>query len=129
MKPTPKTWLRFRILFLLCLFSVLFLIVFARAFQLQVVQSQKLAALAERQYQRIVHLVPRRGIIYDRKREEMAISLEVDSVFAQPGKMANLLETARKIGPVLGKKPTSLLKKMKEGKPFVWLERGIPPVQ
>jgi cell division protein FtsI (penicillin-binding protein 3) len=59
----------------------------------------------------------------------MAISLEVDSVFVQPGKVANILEAARKIGPVLGKKPASLLKKMKEDKPFVWLERGITPGQ
>ncbi len=129
MKPPTKTWLRFRIAFLLCLFSILFLIVLARAYQLQVVQSKKLAALAERQSRGIVHLVPRRGIIYDRKREEMAISLEVDSVFVQPGKVANILEAARKIGPVLGKKPASLLKKMKEDKPFVWLERGITPGQ
>jgi cell division protein FtsI (penicillin-binding protein 3) len=129
MKPPSKTWLRFRISLLLCLFFVLFLIIIARAYQLQVLQSQKLATLAERQYQRIVHLVPRRGIIYDRKMEEMAISLEVDSVFAQPGKVTNIREAARRISPLLGKNPASLLKKMKEDKPFVWLERGITPGQ
>jgi len=129
MKPPPQKWLRFRITLLLCLFSFLFIIVFARAYQLQVVQSQKLAALAERQYQRMVPLVPRRGIIYDRKREEMAISMEVDSVFAQPGKVLNLKEAAHKIGSILGKNPEILRKKIKEDKPFVWLERGINPDQ
>jgi cell division protein FtsI (penicillin-binding protein 3) len=129
MKPPPNTWLRFRITLLLCLFSFLFLVVFARAYQLQVLQSNKLAALAERQYQRIVPLVPKRGILYDRKKEELAISMEVDSVFAQPGKVVNPGETAKRIGPILGKKPEALRQKMKEDRPFVWLERGITPGQ
>ncbi len=129
MKPPPKTWLRFRIALLLCLFSFLFLVVFARAYQLQVLQSNKLAALAERQYQRIVPLVPKRGILYDRKKEELAISMEVDSVFAQPGKVVSPGEAANRIGPILGKKPEALLQKMKEDRPFVWLERGITPGQ
>jgi cell division protein FtsI (penicillin-binding protein 3) len=129
MKQPSKTWLRFRINLLLGLFFLLFLTIVGRAYQLQVLQSQKLAALAERQYQRVVHLVPRRGIIYDRKMEEMAISLEVDSVFAQPGKVKRIREAARKMGPLLGKNPASLLKKLKEDKPFVWLERGITPRQ
>ena len=129
MKPTLKPWLRFRITLLLCLFSFLFLVVFARAYQLQVLQGNRLAALAERQYQRVVPLVPKRGILYDRKREEMAISMEVDSVFAQPGKVVNLSEAAKRIGPILGKQPEALLKKMKEDRPFVWLERGITPEQ
>ena len=108
-------------------FLVFFLIVVGRAYQLQVLQSQKLAVLAERQHQRVVPLVPKRGILYDRKREELAISMDVDSVFAQPGKMENLAEAAKKIAPVLGKKPEAVLKKLKEEKPFVWLEGASPP--
>jgi len=129
MKPLSEKWLRVRIAFLLCLFSLLFLIVVGRAYQLQVLQSQKLAVLAERQHQRVVPLVPKRGILYDRKREELAISMGVDSVFAQPGKMENLAEAAKKIAPVLGKKPEAVLKKLKEEKPFVWLERGVTAEQ
>ena len=129
MKPLSEKWLRLRIVFLLCLFSFFFLIVVGRAYQLQVLQSQKLAVLAERQHQRVVPLVPKRGILYDRKREALAISMDVDSVFAQPGKMENLAGVAKKIAPVLGKKPEAVLKKLKEEKPFVWLERGITAEQ
>jgi len=129
MKPLSEKWFRLRIAFLLCIFSFLFLIVVGRAYQLQVLQSQKLAVLAERQHQRVVPLVPKRGILYDRKREELAISMDVDSVFAQPGKMENLAEAAKKIASVLGKRPEAVLKKLKEEKPFVWLERGITAEQ
>ncbi len=129
MKPFLNTWLRLRITVLLCLFSFFFLIILARAYQLQVLQSHTLSSLAERQIQRIVPLVPKRGAIYDRKKEEMAISIEVDSVFAHPGKIENAQEAALRMGPILGKKAKSLLKKLKEEKPFVWLQRGISPHQ
>ncbi|MGA2954157.1 MAG: penicillin-binding transpeptidase domain-containing protein [Thermodesulfobacteriota bacterium] len=129
MKPNLQTWLRLRITILLGLFSFLFLVIFGRAYQLQVVQGKKLAAMADRQSQRIVQLVPKRGILYDRKKEEMAISVEVDSVFIQPGKAEDIQTVAQKIGPVLGQKPGPLLSKMKKEEPFVWLQRGITPEQ
>ena len=129
MKQPPPTWLRIRIVLLLCIFSCLFLVVFGRAYQLQVLQSEWLAAMAARQSERIVQLIPKRGILYDRKKEEMAISVEVDSVFAQPGKVQDLRGVAQKIGPILGKKPAALLSKRKGGEPFVWLHRGITPEQ
>jgi cell division protein FtsI (penicillin-binding protein 3) len=112
MKQPPQTWLRFRITLLLCLFSCLFLVVWGRAYQLQVLQSRWLAAMAERQSHRMVQLIPKRGIVYDRKKEELAISVEVDSVFAQPPKVEDVREVAQKIGPILGKNPPVLLTKL-----------------
>jgi cell division protein FtsI (penicillin-binding protein 3) len=129
MKPTPQTWLRLRITLLLGLFSFFFLVIFVRAYQLQVVQSKKLAAMADRQSQRIVQLVPKRGILYDRKKEEMAISMEVDSVFAQPPKVEDIKAVAKKLGPILGQKSATLLSRMKKDDPFVWLQRGITSEQ
>ena len=111
------------------LFSCLFVVVFARAYQLQILQSNKLASLAERQYQRVVPLVPKRGIVYDRKREEMAISVEVDSVFAQPPKITEARRTAVRLSPLLKKPGSALYRKIKEDKPFVWLERGLTAEQ
>ncbi|MGE5253017.1 MAG: penicillin-binding protein [Planctomycetaceae bacterium] len=129
MKQPPPTWHRTRIVLLLCIFSCLFLVVFGRAYHLQVIQSEWLAAMAARQSERIVQLIPKRGILYDRKKEEMAISVEVDSAFAQPGKVQDLRAVAQKIGPVLGKRPAALLGRLKEGESFVWLQRGITPEQ
>lgn len=129
MKASAKKWMPGRFFFLFILFSALFLIIFFRAFQLQVWQSSQLAKLAERQYQRVVPLIPKRGVLYDRRREEMAISMEVDSVFAQPKKVKNIKEAALKIGRILGKKPEGIRQKLAEDKPFVWLQRWITPAQ
>ncbi len=129
MKQPLQTWLRIRIVLLLCIFSCLFLVVFGKAYQLQVLQSDWLAAMARRQSERLVQLNPKRGILYDRKKQEMAISVEVDSVFAQPGKVQDLRGVAQKIAPLLEKKPATLLGKLKGGESFVWLQRGITPEQ
>jgi cell division protein FtsI (penicillin-binding protein 3) len=129
MKPLPQPWLRFRMALLVGIFSCLFVVVFARAYQFQILESKKLASLAEKQYQRMVALVPKRGIVYDRKREEMAISVEVDSVFAQPPKIAEARKTAVRLSPLLQRPGSVLYRKMKEDKPFVWLERGITAEQ
>ncbi len=129
MREAQQKWSSFRLVFLLVLFSALFLIIFLRAFQLQVLKSAQLTKLAERQYQRIVPLVPKRGILYDRRKEEMAISMEVDSVFAQPQKINNIEDAALKIGRILGKKPEELRQKLREEKSFVWIKRWITPAQ
>ncbi len=129
MKPFSPRWLRFRITLLVCLFSIAFLVVIGRAYQLQIRDSQKLAKLAERQYQRVVPLIPHRGIIYDRKKQELAISVEVDSAYAHPGKIENVREAARTVAPILGKRPEVLERKLREEKPFIWLERGITKAQ
>jgi len=129
MNAAAQKWPSFRLVILLIFFALLFLIIFFRAFQLQVLKSSQLAKLAERQYQRMVPLIPKRGILYDRRREEMAISMEVDSVFAQPKKIKNIEEAALKIGRILGKKPGELRQKLQEEKPFVWIQRWITPAQ
>jgi len=130
MKPPHPPWLRSRIKLLLCLFSSLFLVIFLRAYHLQVIRSEELIARRDRQIHGLVEMLPKRGTIYDRKKEEMAISVEVDSVFAQLSRVEDLKEVAKKIGPILGKKSGALLKKMnKGGESFVWLERGIAPEQ
>jgi cell division protein FtsI (penicillin-binding protein 3) len=127
MKPIPQTRLRLRITLLLYILLSLFVIVLARSYQLQVLQSKKLATLAERQYQRIMPLEPRRGILYDRKGEEMAITIEVDSVFVQPERISDPHSASLKLAPILGKRTESVLQRLKEDKPFVWLERGVTP--
>ncbi len=129
MKPTAQTWLRRRITLFLYILLSLFAVVLARSYQLQVLQSKKLVTLAERQYQRIMPLEPRRGILYDRKGEEMAITVEVDSVFVQPERIADARRLSLKLAPILAKKPETLVKKLKGEKPFVWLERGVTPEQ
>ena len=67
--------------------AVLFLWVAAvlgRLVYLQVIKYQFFLNLASRQHGRTIDVDPRRGTIYDRNGAELAMSIDVDSVFAVP---------------------------------------------
>jgi cell division protein FtsI/penicillin-binding protein 2 len=51
---------------------------------LQLVHYSDYLAKAQRQQQRVFEISPMRGTIYDRKGRELAVSLPMDSVFADP---------------------------------------------
>ena len=56
----------------------------ARLYHLQVVRYDHYSNKAERQQQRVVTLDPPRGTIYDAQGRELAVSIQVDSVYAVP---------------------------------------------
>lgn len=107
----------------------MFSTIILRAFQLQITERDKLTQLIEKQYLKYVKLPPKRGTIYDRKKRELAVSVEVDSVYARPGKIKNKKEIAKKLSPILNVSYRSLKRKLVSDRPFVWLKRRISPLQ
>jgi len=124
-----KRWLPLRIMMIFCFFTFLFSIIILRAFQLQIIERDKLTQLIEKQYLKYVKLPPKRGTIYDRKKRELAVSIEVDSLYARPGKIKNKKEIAKKLSPILKVSYRSLKRKLESDRPFVWLKRRISPSQ
>lgn len=128
-KYSPKKRLPLRIIMIFSVFTLLFIIIILRAFQLQIIERDRLTQLIEKQYLKYVKLPPKRGTIYDRKKRELAVSIEVDSVYARPGKIKNKKEIARKLSPILEVSYQSLKRKLASDRPFVWLKRRISPSQ
>ena len=126
---SPRRWLTFRIYMILSVFILLLLIVVIRAFQLQITEKDRLTQLIEKQYLKYVKLSPKRGIIYDRKKRELAISIEVDSVYARPWEVKNKKDAAKKLSPILQVSYRNLRSNLKSDRPFVWLKRRISPSQ
>src|SRR6201993_5355025 len=73
----------------------------ARLYFLHVVRSAEYRQRAERQQQRTFELTPQRGIIYDRHKNELAISIKVDSVFAVPEEIDHPDAAARTLSKIL----------------------------
>ena len=109
------------------LFAVFFLLTAGRAFFLQVLQKDRLVKLAEKQHQRVVALTPGRGAIYDRNNAPLAVSLEMDSCYAETRNLENLPEAAAKLAPLLGVSREELAAKLKASRNFVWLSRRMAP--
>ena len=97
----------------------------ARLYFLHVVHSADYRQRAERQQQRSLPLSPRRGVIYDRNGNEMAVSIKVDSVFAVPDDIQNVDATASTLSSVLNIPKADLLRKLDVERSFVWVKRKL----
>ncbi|MFT3921268.1 MAG: penicillin-binding transpeptidase domain-containing protein [Myxococcales bacterium] len=98
-----------------------------RAYEIQVRSPENY----ERHYREEIEVEAKRGNIYDRRGAELAVSVELDSVFADPVALRNnhLLpgEVARALSPVLGIPEAALVPKLSTNKRFVWLKRRVSP--
>ncbi|MGB4598566.1 MAG: penicillin-binding protein [Trichlorobacter sp.] len=127
MRDQREKWARVRIILLASLFACGFFAVSARVFYLQVLRHEQLVKLAERQHNRTVPLVPGRGGIYDRNGAPLAVSLEMDSLYAEPQRIKDADGTATALAQILGEPRQELLKKLNSDRGFVWLERRLTP--
>src|SRR2546427_10403870 len=82
MKRAPS--LTRRVYVLIAVMAMWGTVIGARLYFLHVVQSADYKQRAEHQQQRSFDVTPPRGIIYDRNRNELAISITIDSVLAGP---------------------------------------------
>lgn len=127
MKNDREKWARIRILMVAGLFSCAFVAVAVRTFSLQVLQHEHLVKMSERQHQRTVQLTPARGGIYDRTGASLAVSLEMDSLYAEPRRISKPDELAQILSPLLNIPLNELIKKLSFDRGFVWIERQVTP--
>ncbi len=116
---------RARILFLGVVAFLWLGAILARLIDLQVVHHAELAARAQRQQQRTLEVTPKRGVLYDRNRHELAVSVSVDSVFAVPNEVSDPERAARRLAPVLSLDATTLEDRLRSSRSFVWLKRKL----
>ena len=98
----PHRWLRLRLTLVAAGFGLAGLALMGRAVDLQWWQSERLTALAQREFIKKVEITPRRGIVYDRQQQELAVSLDTDSVYARPLSVKTPRETGRLLALSLG---------------------------
>jgi len=103
------------------------LVVVGRLAQLQLAQGSQYRAKAQRQQERKIEVSPRRGSIVDRAGRELAVSVEVSSVYASPDEIGDPRAAARALAPVLGMPERVLAAKLQSDKGFVWVARKIDP--
>jgi cell division protein FtsI (penicillin-binding protein 3) len=125
-------WMTVRIGLLAALFAASFLVVAARAVQLQVVERERLGDEARDQYVRQLVLRPRRGVVTDRAGVLLAGSADAESVFADPEALARAGETARavrKLSATLDVDARALQKRLAHGTRFAWVKRRVSPAE
>ncbi|HEX8895899.1 MAG TPA: penicillin-binding transpeptidase domain-containing protein, partial [Terriglobales bacterium] len=108
--------------------AVLFLwvgAVLGRLVYLQIIKYDFFLNLASRQHGRTIDVDPRRGTIYDRNGAELAMSIDVDSVFAVPSEIPDHETTAQILANVLNIDAQELLARLRSQKNFAWVKRKV----
>jgi cell division protein FtsI (penicillin-binding protein 3) len=122
-----KQHLRLRLWLVGGIFACAFLVLLGRAVHVQIIQQEELSARAQREFRKQVEVTPRRGIIFDRNQEELAVSLDTHSVYASPLKITQPRKAGRKLAKVLGLSAKGVIKRLKGERGFVWIARRISP--
>lgn len=106
---------------------VLFVLVSFKAFELQVLDRDRAFNVARKQHHGSSTLLPRRGKILDRNMKELAVNVEIKSVFANPYNIKNAEEFSKTLSVKLDIPENKLLKRVSSKSSFVWLKRLVDP--
>ena len=116
-------YIKLRILLVGILFVAAFAAIAAKAVHLQVYRSAWLSEKASNQYEKSLTIYGKRGVIYDRNLNEMAVSIDVTSIAAYPARVENPKATAKALARVLDLDARRLQTKLAAKKSFVWIKR------
>ena len=125
MAATAKHEGRLRLSLFAAFFCLWIFAICGRLLWLQVVEYGFLTQKAARQQQRSIEVSPPRGVIYDRKGRELAMSVQVDSVFAVPSEIPDQASTANLLAHILKIDPKEMLAKLESSRSFTWIARKL----
>lgn len=118
-------WRRFGIISFVILLG--FIAVISKLAYLQLLEGKVLAMKAERQHRRLIEVEGKRGVIYDKAMREIAVNLDMTSVYGVPSAIENPSVVAKKISGEVGIDTLTLAKKLDNDRQFVWLRRRMSP--
>jgi cell division protein FtsI (penicillin-binding protein 3) len=105
--------------------TALFVGIAYKAYGVQVADAEHYQELARRQHLRTVEVPAPRGVIYDATGAELAVTADVDSVFANPREIVDVVGTAEHLAKLLDLDVRVVEAKLSSNRYFVWLERHV----
>ncbi len=127
MKIKDKRWIKVRIYITGICFFLVFCLIFFRAYQLQILEGSQLSSLAKKGYTGKLTLISQRGTIFDRNGKELALSIEVDSLYCYPKKVHNKWTAATLLARNLDLDKKEVFKKLQSSRSFTWIKRKLTP--
>lgn len=115
----------FRLKIIFFSFFIGFSLLFVRLVYVQILSSWYLSQIAEKQYNVKLTLPPKRGKIYDRNGVDLASSINVSSVYAEPKTIKDKRRTAYELSTILNLPQSVVSGKINNEKSFVWIKRFV----
>ena len=121
--------------FIICLFFLVWACAISgRLFWLQIVRHKDFVERAEKQQDRTFDVAPRRGILYDRNMRELAMTVLVDSIYADPSQIDDKQAAARTLASLVHNDPEDarttepeIAARLDAGRNFAWIARRVTP--
>ncbi len=127
MRAKKIKWMRIRIYITGVCFFLAFTTIFLRAYQLQILEASHLSSLAEKGYTGELTFTAQRGTIFDRSGKELALSVEVSSIYGYPKRIVNTRKAASLLSRALSMDEAGLLERLRSPSSFVWIKRKVTP--
>ena len=104
-------------------------VIVLRLAQLQLLQHEQFTQLAQQRQLMTRSIIAPRGIIYDCHMDELATSITVHTVVAEPRRISSLEPVARRLAKILALNPRDLVERMSDPahQAFVVVRRRIDP--
>jgi cell division protein FtsI (penicillin-binding protein 3) len=115
-----------KIIFVFIAFAVFFMLVLGKAFKVQLIDAGDLITRANSQFLRQAKVYPRRGNIYDREGNPLALNVQTYSIFTIPKNPAEDRITYRKLSKIIPELSyNEILSTIKKRNKFTWLGRKL----
>lgn len=115
-----------KIIFVFLGFTVFFMLVLGKAFKVQLIDAGDLITRANSQFLRQAKIYPKRGNIYDRDGNALALNVQTYSIFTIPKKPSEDRQTYRKLAKIIPELSYSeILNTVKKRNKFTWLGRKL----
>jgi cell division protein FtsI/penicillin-binding protein 2 len=105
-----------------------------RLFWLQIVRHQDFVERAAKQQQRTFEVAPRRGVLFDRNLRALAMTVLVDSIYADPSEITDKQAAARTLAAIVHVDPEDtrttsdqIATRLNAGHNFAWIARRVSP--
>ena len=92
-----------------------------------ILNHKSLLEKAKQQHVKSEDIRVRRGIIFDREGRQLALNLELDSLYCEPESLQLDKKSLKKLASAVAKEPKVILTKIPDKGKFAWIERKLDP--
>jgi cell division protein FtsI (penicillin-binding protein 3) len=104
-----------------------FFLVSLRLVDLMIVNHKRFYDSAQKQHVKVEDIQVRRGSIFDSRGRELALNMDLDSIYADPKHLDRNGDGLRKLASAISQEPRAVLAKIPDKGRFVWVERKLDP--
>ena len=104
-----------------------FILVSLRLMDLMIINHKRLAERAKQQHVKVEDIQVRRGIIFDRQGRDLALNLDLESLYCDPENLAADNDDIKRLASLVEKEPAFILSKIPDEGRFAWIERKLKP--